>query len=412
MSKSNIKKQGAIAVLVALMLIVLIGFLGLAVDGGYLFLQKNRLQNIADAAALSCVISNSDDACGEYPTLVDNSTNVNAVVNSINMFKFKVHTIYPVTCPNTTTHIHCAQAIVSKDWNTLFLGVLGNPNVSLSASAKAGKLINKACFVALNGITTHGSEPKILANECTIDAGDIINSGGGAINSVMDGELGQISVYNNNKPDCVGCSPAYTSSTGSLINPITPPTVTIACAGNPANPAPNCNANTCTYSPGTYCSKVTLTKHSIFENGTFILQEGIANNGFSMKNTCSGNNGVFFYVGTGGGWFVDGNPSTVVDLCAPTNCPPQSNGLLVYQASSSDFTLSGNSGGGGSFTYTGVLDFANTDYTFNGSPTSFYINGSLVVKSLIQNGNNVFSISAPTNLCNSAYFSSKARLVQ
>ena len=46
-------QQGATAVLVGLMLIVLVGFLALAIDGGYVWVAQNELQNAADAGALA-----------------------------------------------------------------------------------------------------------------------------------------------------------------------------------------------------------------------------------------------------------------------------------------------------------------------------------------------------------------------
>ena len=46
-------QRGATAVIVAIMLVVLIGFAAFAVDIGYLYATKNELQNIADAAALA-----------------------------------------------------------------------------------------------------------------------------------------------------------------------------------------------------------------------------------------------------------------------------------------------------------------------------------------------------------------------
>jgi len=50
----NVKKQkGAVAVTVALVSIVLVGFAALSIDIGYLMVTRNELQNVADAAALA-----------------------------------------------------------------------------------------------------------------------------------------------------------------------------------------------------------------------------------------------------------------------------------------------------------------------------------------------------------------------
>ena len=46
-------QRGAVAIITALSLVVLVGFAGLALDGGHLYLTKTELQNGADACALS-----------------------------------------------------------------------------------------------------------------------------------------------------------------------------------------------------------------------------------------------------------------------------------------------------------------------------------------------------------------------
>ena len=50
---SRREQRGAIAIIVGLSLAVLIGFAGLALDGGRLYLTKTELQNAADACALA-----------------------------------------------------------------------------------------------------------------------------------------------------------------------------------------------------------------------------------------------------------------------------------------------------------------------------------------------------------------------
>lgn len=47
------QQRGVVAIMVGLMLAVLVGFIGLALDGGHLYLTKTELQNSADACALA-----------------------------------------------------------------------------------------------------------------------------------------------------------------------------------------------------------------------------------------------------------------------------------------------------------------------------------------------------------------------
>lgn len=52
-AKFKSRQQGAVAIIVAISLVVLIGMLGLVLDLGHLYVTKSELQNAADAAALS-----------------------------------------------------------------------------------------------------------------------------------------------------------------------------------------------------------------------------------------------------------------------------------------------------------------------------------------------------------------------
>lgn len=52
-AKFKSRQHGAVAIIVALSLVVLIGMLGLVIDLGHLYVTKTELQNAADAAALS-----------------------------------------------------------------------------------------------------------------------------------------------------------------------------------------------------------------------------------------------------------------------------------------------------------------------------------------------------------------------
>ena len=47
------RQQGAVAILLTVAMVALLAMAGLALDGGHLLLNKTRLQNAVDAAALS-----------------------------------------------------------------------------------------------------------------------------------------------------------------------------------------------------------------------------------------------------------------------------------------------------------------------------------------------------------------------
>lgn len=49
--QSALSDRGSVTLLVAFSLVVMLGIAGLAIDLGYMYLQKNRMQAVADAAA-------------------------------------------------------------------------------------------------------------------------------------------------------------------------------------------------------------------------------------------------------------------------------------------------------------------------------------------------------------------------
>lgn len=75
-------ERGAVALVTAILMVVLLGFAALAVDGGMLFAQRAQLQNGADAAALAvaqkCAASLSDPLCSTTSTLATSLSQSNA----------------------------------------------------------------------------------------------------------------------------------------------------------------------------------------------------------------------------------------------------------------------------------------------------------------------------------------------
>lgn len=94
MPRDDDGERGAIAVLVALLLVVLLGFAALAVDAGLLYSERAQVQNGSDAAALAiaqkCAANTSDPNCSTTSPLAADVANKNAIdglnnVKSINL---------------------------------------------------------------------------------------------------------------------------------------------------------------------------------------------------------------------------------------------------------------------------------------------------------------------------------------
>ncbi|MFF1831712.1 pilus assembly protein TadG-related protein [Paenarthrobacter sp. NPDC058040] len=76
-------ERGAVAVFVALILVVLLGFAALAVDAGMLYSERAQVQNGSDAAALAvaqkCAVSTSDPNCSATSQIAKDLANKNSI---------------------------------------------------------------------------------------------------------------------------------------------------------------------------------------------------------------------------------------------------------------------------------------------------------------------------------------------
>lgn len=81
-SRRHQGEHGAVSVIVAIMLVVLLGFAAMAVDVSMLYAERTQLRNGADAAALAiaqkCAKSSSDANCSTSAPLASNLANSNA----------------------------------------------------------------------------------------------------------------------------------------------------------------------------------------------------------------------------------------------------------------------------------------------------------------------------------------------
>lgn len=77
------RQQGAVAIVVALALVAMVGFLGLALDLGKLYVAKSELQNGADACALAA----ARDLTGATPLAVSEAAGITAGYRNLALFQ-------------------------------------------------------------------------------------------------------------------------------------------------------------------------------------------------------------------------------------------------------------------------------------------------------------------------------------
>jgi hypothetical protein len=192
-------QQGAIAIIVAFSMFVLIGFAGLALDGGRLYLSKTELQNAADACALSASYELAG-APNIPASAFTNATNAGMLVATKNRVDFQASAIDPQdvtiefgtsltsgawltaasTPPGNSKYVRCTlQETGIVPW---FMQVLGFGATTMRAMATASlENAQTNCGIPL-GVCTKGPAPNYgLTKGQWVDGR--FDAGGGATGS-------------------------------------------------------------------------------------------------------------------------------------------------------------------------------------------------------------------------------------
>jgi Flp pilus assembly protein TadG len=146
------RRTGKVLVMFVLLMSVLLGMVGLTVDGGLMLVVYRQTQNAADAAALAAAVdilngASADSARATGQTYVQTDNNMPGATVTIN--------IPPASGPHSGSSQY-AEAIVSYPFQTSFIQVLGvNASQTVTARAVAGYEI----VTAGEGIMTLGTNP-------------------------------------------------------------------------------------------------------------------------------------------------------------------------------------------------------------------------------------------------------------
>ena len=368
MSK-RFRERGAITVLLALLLVVMLGFVGLALDMGYVFVIKNELQNAADAGALKCAEANSVTP-GSCTTGTDTSK----------LNEYNVTLTVPVTCPQTTQS-NCVQATTTNTWNTFFIQLFGINSLTRTATAIAGTgQQSSGCLLGLatSGTTVQLSPSGTLNLSCLVESNSTNNKsvtigGGGTITSTSG-----ITTSGKIQGSTSGFSGSILTNQASTTDPyasLTPPTygscqnITTNLCGQTLNPATYCTLD---INPPGGCT-TTLT------SGTYVVTSGLLNIHGAGGSTINGS-GVTFYLPNGS--TMNSAPAASVNLSAPTSGPLAN--ILFWQPAANTQNAQLNGSGNISQTYKGVFYAPSGQFTLNTSTQQVTI-GAIIANSIVIN---------------------------
>ncbi len=408
MTRKNEAGQALVFAVVALGLLLL-GFVGLGIDIGYLRYEKRLQQSAADSAAISGAAELRYDPTGVSSIsaaqnaaavngFIDNSGGVLSTCTSDNVQSSAlVGTVCvqvnnpPASGPHTGDPNY-VEAFVSAVQPTFFMSVLGVFSEAVTARAVATSLgggAGSGCLYIL------GPPPSSIEGGGTLSAPTcgIIDDGNFNLQgNALVVNAGTFGIAGTNGGGTITCTSTLTcpalnmpTSGDPLSGLLTPPIVGPPGAFNPANPI-----------PGTY-NLIALTDGSTtnFNPGVYVLTG--PGGGLSITgNAIVTGTGVTFYFTNGATISVAGDVSgtPTIQLSAPNSAPYT--GILFYQDPSDIVgpTLGGNSA---SF-YQGALYFPSALLTINGS-----INTVTLPPYTILIANSLALVGAPVVALNSNY---------
>lgn len=226
-------ERGQVLAIVALAIVVLIGFAGLAADVGLIYGSRRQMQTAADATAVAGAnaLQGSSSVAAGYITAAQDAASMNGFNNTTSGVSVSVS---QVSCPNAAGQ-QCVKVDVSQPQPTYFLRVLGYNTISVRTEAIAGGVNAPACVYALdpsasealefNGNITVNASCGILDDSSSSTG--LYATGNGTINTTGTGVAGN---YNSASLGNMIFSPTPITGIAPAPDPLAslqPPTFTI-----------------------------------------------------------------------------------------------------------------------------------------------------------------------------------------
>lgn len=357
-------RGGAVAVMLALMLPVVVGVAALAVETGLWFSERRELQNAADAAALSGAF----ELTAGRRTTVTQSALADGRRNAADA-TFAVR--FPPSSGPFTGNTSAVEVTVTRT-QTLLLSALflGDMQVGARAVARVGTL-GDPCILALERVesSTAGftGSADIVLRECGVKANSssaqaLTVSGSSSLTAAFVETVGGYEVSGSGRLD-VGSTMTNAAVTEDPFRNLPNPSVG-GCTHS------NYKQNgTATLSPGVFCNGLDLgAKANVtLSPGTYVVKGGsVKINGGAQV---SGTGVTIFLTGSAGDYAqMDINGGAEVDLTAPGSGPYA--GVLFFQDRNAPTGGDNKFNGGSTMSLNGALYFPGQQVAFQGNTSN------------------------------------------
>lgn len=389
--------QAVILVVVA-MGILLIGALGLAIDGGQMYAQRQMAQAAADAATQAGIMSifTGTNASSAHPFGTGTPPIASSVCTTTDLRTPCVYArnngfggtaadtvtlSFPATVSGVTLSSATVPALTVTVQRTLATGLIrmlpGAPTTSnITAKATAGLVgsVSPDCvyvldpsaqdaFLANNGATVAISGCAVYVNSSASHGASVY--GGASVTASALDVVGGCSTCTGTYPTLVTGVPPATDPFASL-----PALTPASCTTHPTMYSPGSGT---TLLPGTYCGGITVSNGAtnvVFSAGNYIIYGGGIT--FGGGATASGSGVMFYLTGTNATYASATIANGVnVTLSGPTS--GAYTGVLFFQDRSITSANNASFAGGATMQLTGSLYFPTTDVSFsNGTNIAAY----------------------------------------
>lgn len=356
-------RRGNVAVVFAIALPVLVGFVGLGVESGYWYFENRRLQASADLAAFAGAVS---ARAKEGSTTISASAQTEAEEHG---FDSTVGTIQVNWPPTSGSHINTrsVEVILQQQYGRYFSSVFTDEPVLMTMRAVATfEAPNSACVIALDktkkGALGVSGFAKPIFRSCSLMANSIadeavtINGNAEVTTSCLSSAGG---VYNAGTLIMDKCPEArlYMPRADDPYAGIAPPTIPAGCTTPPGHGSHH--EESISLSPGKYCGGLGITSDTTLGSGVYVISGG--NLQINANASVSGS-GVTFYMTDGAGVVMNGTAD--IQLSAPTSGPYA--GILFFGDRSSTGS-NGNFNGTADSSLKGALYFPTQSVKMDGN---------------------------------------------
>jgi hypothetical protein len=385
----------AVILIVVAMSILLIGALGLAIDGGQMYAHRQMAQAAADAAAQAGIMNILDGTnatsahpfgTGTPPIASSVCTTTDARTPCVyardNGFGGTSSDTVTLSFPATVSGVALSSATVPAFAVTVqrtlktglirFIGAGATSTITAKATAGLVGTVSPDCvysldpsaqnaFQATNGATVALSGCAIAVNSTNSDA--LTVSGGSIVSASAITVAGGVSISNGGST-----TPAPTTGAASAADPLASLPSPAVGACNYTNYSPGWG--TWALTPGVYCGGINISNGATatFAAGTYIINGGSLT---LVGGTTDTGSGVMFYLtGTNATYgSVNISNGANVTFSGPASGPYM--GIVFYQNRSITSSVNATFSGGVSMKLTGTLYFPTTSVLFsNGSSVS------------------------------------------